>query len=50
MELKKRSIEIKGCRAKVKVKVRLAGQKQTTKTTFSMVRLNNRWLIMKQEY
>jgi ketosteroid isomerase-like protein len=50
MELKGHSIEIKGCRAKVKVKMRLSGSKRTTRTTFSMVRLNNRWLIMKQEY
>jgi ketosteroid isomerase-like protein len=50
MELKKRSIEITGCRAKVKVEMRLSGSERATRTSFSMVRLNNRWLIMKQEY
>jgi ketosteroid isomerase-like protein len=50
MELKGSSIEIKGCRAKVKVRMRLSDSERTTRTIFSMVRLHNRWLIMKQEY
>jgi ketosteroid isomerase-like protein len=50
MKLGKPSIKIKGDNAKVRVKMKLSGSHRTTRTTFSMTRESDKWLITKQTY